>query len=329
LAEKPLPPHLTDSSLLVTLLRSLRGWSQSELAVAAGVEKRTIRRFETGESRLTPEKLGVLCAAVGLPPAFARHGLLPMLRLGLDLASGRRRPPSDSLYDEAEAIGEEIGDRLGAVAKTRLVVLLAEAERSWDERVEHYPPRHEHRQAAEEAWRSLKAHNREERAFLLDAAEELWNWALTELLCVESGRRSGGAGSAEGADLSEAEELAGLALAVAERAFGEEAWKARLQGYATAFVANVLCIQGDLSAADRTLARAWALWNAGGSAPCPLEEWRLLEIEANLRRAQLRFEEALVLQERALRARAQGVEGSGFEPPAAPPEGRDEEGAVN
>jgi transcriptional regulator with XRE-family HTH domain len=317
---KPTSSPRTDTGLLVLLLRSLHGWSQAELASAMGVDLKTIQRYETGESSPSAERMGKLCAAVGLPLPLAQQGLLPMLRLSLEVSGEGHRPPADSLYEDAEAIGQEIGDRLGALAKTRLLVLLANAEQAWDEREQRYPPRPEHREAARRAWRSLETRTSEERALLIEAAEELWNWALTELLCVESGRRSSGPGTGPPAD--EAEELAALALGVAERACGDEAWKARLQGYATAFVANALSANGDLDGADRTLARAWALWNAGGAAPCPLEGWRLLEIEANLRRAQGRFEEALTLQERALSAKAQRMEGEGFEP-SAPAAGKD------
>jgi tetratricopeptide (TPR) repeat protein len=55
--------------------------------------------------------------------------------------------------------------------------------------------------------------------------------------------------------------------------------------------------------ADATLARAWELWKAGEAADSlPLAEWRLLDLEASLRREQHRFPEALARLDEALAA---------------------------
>lgn len=302
----------TETNLLILLLRALHGWSQAELASAAGLDLKTVQRYETGESHPSRERLEQLCTAAGLPPPLARQGLLPLLGLCLGVVRKERTPPSDSSYEDAGAIGAEIGERLGALAQTRLLLLLAEAEQAWEEKERRFPPRPEHRLAAREAWSDLQTRTGEERALLLESAEELWTWAMAELLCAESGRL--GAES----PFEEAEILARLALGVAERVHGDDAWKAHLQGYATAFLANARAARGDLEGADRTLARAWALWNAGLANPSPLQEWRLLEIEAGLRRAQGRFEEALALQERVLRAKEASPEREGFDAGPAP-----------
>jgi tetratricopeptide (TPR) repeat protein len=83
---------------------------------------------------------------------------------------------------------------------------------------------------------------------------------------------------------------------------GEEGWLARLKAYCLFFVGNALRVANDFDGADETIARAWALWNAGADFDPPLlPEWRLFDLEASLRRAQQRFDEAL---ERLDRARA-------------------------
>jgi tetratricopeptide (TPR) repeat protein len=77
----------------------------------------------------------------------------------------------------------------------------------------------------------------------------------------------------------------------------------RMQGYAYAFLANARRVAGDLAAADRTFTLAWRLWRAAGPADEGiLGEWRLLDLEASLRRAQLRLAEALSLLDQALLA---------------------------
>jgi tetratricopeptide (TPR) repeat protein len=96
-------------------------------------------------------------------------------------------------------------------------------------------------------------------------------------------------------------ELADLALRVASRVPGPEGWRSRLQGYGWAFVGNARRVANDLPAADKAFAHAWKLWKAASPGEeGPLPEWRLLDLEASLRRGQRRLPEALELLDRAL-----------------------------
>ncbi|HSK74903.1 MAG TPA: hypothetical protein VLQ45_00465, partial [Thermoanaerobaculia bacterium] len=149
------------------------------------------------------------------------------------------------------------------------------------------------RREAGKLWVWLKAESREGRRELVECFPELWSWALAVRLCEESVRAAARRAEA-------ALELADLALFVVRRVPGSEAWRSRLQGFAWAFVANARRVANDFDGADHAFARAWELWQAGaGSESDLLPEWRLLDLEASLRREQQRFPEALDLLRRA------------------------------
>src|SRR5688500_636738 len=101
--------------------------------------------------------------------------------------------------------------------------------------------------------------------------------------------------------VEEALELADLALSIAERVPGETNWRSRVQGYCWAHIANARRVANDHAGADEALARAWDLWRVGAAHSDPelLAEWRLLDLEASLRRDQRRFSESLELLDKA------------------------------
>jgi tetratricopeptide (TPR) repeat protein len=95
-------------------------------------------------------------------------------------------------------------------------------------------------------------------------------------------------------------ELARLASSLAERVDGGEGRRSRARGYSLAFESNAERVATEFDRADATFRRAWQLWHTGtATEPDPLAEWRMLDLEASLRRAQWRFSEALELLERA------------------------------
>ena len=105
--------------------------------------------------------------------------------------------------------------------------------------------------------------------------------------------------------VEDALELANLALSIAERVPGEEGRRSRLMGYCWAHVGNARRVANDLSGADEAFTRTWDLWLAGAdSGPDSLAEWRLLDLEASLRRAERRFQAALELLDKAQAAAA-------------------------
>jgi tetratricopeptide (TPR) repeat protein len=123
---------------------------------------------------------------------------------------------------------------------------------------------------------------------------EFWSWGLCELLCDESVK-------AAADDAAKALDLAELAVLVAELVPGPEGGPPRLRGWAWAFLGNARRVHGNLVEADEAFARSRELWEAGASGdPGLLDESRLLDLEASLRREQRRLPAALELLDRAL-----------------------------
>lgn len=278
--------HEKRSPEAVTLLalRSARGWPTKRLAEELGLaEERLIARYERGEKPISRETLDRMGTGLGyssetVEALLAAHRLLLFPSPQEDRSPVALRPEQRARIDrDALAAGWALTEELRAELS----------------RIERRRNAEAARREAEELWERFKTATRQERRHLVEIHSEFRSWALALRVCEESARMA-----AHRAD--EALELADLALLISRRVAGEERWCSRLQGYAWAFVANARRVANDFDGADEAFAQAWALWRAGaGSAPDLLPEWRLLDLEASLRREQLRFSEALGLLDRA------------------------------
>ncbi|HEY3566467.1 MAG TPA: helix-turn-helix transcriptional regulator [Thermoanaerobaculia bacterium] len=274
---------LSAKALALIYLREERRWTQKELAAARGISSyRVISRYENGEDPLSRKELDTLAALLG----FSREAVDALLFVH-SLVSPPRAEESDvpmgltpeelrgidhAVLSEAWIQSAELRSYLQAETRKRKL----EADR-----------RH-----AGELWDHLKPLPSRERRELVEDSPEFQTWALVERLCLESERAA--AGSAE-----RARDLASLALFAAARVQGAASWLSRLQGYAWAYRANAERVANDHPAADRSFARAWELWRAGEDGGL-LPEWRMLSLEASLRRDERRYPEALSLLDRAL-----------------------------
>lgn len=254
-----------DLGLALFLMRTVRGWSQTEMARAAGITSSMLSEFERGRRNPSQKSLERLTKAAGVPLS-ALHEVLPALRsLREAVESGvvERRPYQDI-----------IAAQVGTVTDNLLRASLELVFRGHLAKREIPPPRPEEREEAPELWNRLRSFAPQDQILLLEEAEEYRKWALCELICHES---------AEAARESpeRAVELSRLALRIAELVPGEEAWRSRLQGYAWAHVGNARRASGDLAGAEEALLRAGLLWRAGASAePGLLDEARITELEA-------------------------------------------------
>jgi transcriptional regulator with XRE-family HTH domain len=281
---RTVPPPL---SLALAHLRTMRGWTQQELSAAAGVGGHLICDFETGTRRtLHRDTLERLVAPMGYAPEDVT---LALLFQGSVSAASRDlclSPLEPSPADLRRA--RRLAARVGLAETSRLYQQLLELARF--RRLEQA------RRRAAGLWESLRrcppARLREQ----ISRSPQLHDWALAERLCDESVRAAaGGAARALG--------LASAALRAAELSPGDAPWRSRLQGYCWAFVGNAQRVEVDLAAADASFATAWRLWREGEPrAAGPLGEWRLLDLEASLRRDQRRFAAAFELLDRALAA---------------------------
>lgn len=275
---KPPPPY----GLTLTILRLAKGWSQKDLAEATGLSRGVISEYETGATELTRDRLEWLAAAIGWPP-----GSVDRVLFGLGLMQPHPDAPVSPVDPDEE--DRRIIDQAVAVGARET----AEALRAQLIGERRQEKARQARQHAEALWLRLKPFSAAGRRARVARELEYHDPFLCERLCAESVK-------AAASDASRARALAELALYVAERVPGPPAWLSRLQGYAWAFIGNARRVSNDLPAADAAFAHAWTLWSNGTAGSDLLDETRLLDLEASLRRDQRRFVEALELHDLAL-----------------------------
>jgi len=277
---RSIPPPL---SVTLTSLRTAQGWTQKDLAQAVGISKKLISFYERGRSVLSRQMLERMVAAMGLGPAAIDSHLasLQSIRASVEIPDSPVGPTA----------GEHRRIETASAAAAREAV---DQTRSVMTRAFQAPRIRRARQEAEELWSSLKGRPIHARCALVDGEEKYRSWALCERLCAESEK-------AAPADAGRAVELAGLALRIAGLIPAPEAWRSRLQGYAWAHLGNARRVAGDLPGSEEAFVRGRKLWESGAAAdPGLLDEGRVLDLEASLRRAQRRFPEALALHDQAL-----------------------------
>ena len=278
------PPPL---SLALNYLRSAQGWSQKELAEAAGIPANLISDYERGRKTLSRERLELMAAHMGLPSTAVDRALFFLQ--AIREASGEPGPPGPHDW-RIEAVAAQSAMLMSDFTRRMLGMLTAEMRAL------------EARQQAASLWVRLKRYTAAQRRMIVEELAEFRNWALCELLCEESIKAA-----ADSAD--RALELANLALHVAERIPGEEAWRSRVQGYAWAHVGNARRVKGDLPGADEAFGFSKRRWRTGSANDSSLlDETRLFGMEASLRIEQRLLDEGLSLLNQALMVSTRGDE---------------------
>jgi len=258
-------------------LRVAKGWSQRELAAAAGLAPNLLSDYERGRKPLSAERAHRLVGALGLNLSALDRALLFVTTL----ESPDRDRPHARRADEPGANG-------GLAARPA-------RSRGWIEVAR--PPAAERAEALH-VWSRLACHPVKERRLLVERDPGARSWALAELVA--------GLSLKEVVDSPpRARELAALAVRIAELSPGEERWRASLQSYAWAHVANAHRVGNDMRAAEVALGRAKALQARGDAATGPLNEHMAGRFESSLLRDLGRTREALDVLDRML-AVAQG-----------------------
>jgi tetratricopeptide (TPR) repeat protein len=279
--QKPVPTPLSEA---VQRLKRELDWEEEQIGQTLGVSRKVVHNKLNGWSKLTREEAEAIVEMMGLPPAAA---LEASLFFGRWIEAAKRpEPPLDPDQENLRRC-EVVAGLIGVhVAKAVFPELLQ------DMRMKRIARDRE--RAAECGRYLLRLQTNEERQERIREAEDYQSWALVEWLCDASVRAA--------ADKpARAVELAELALFIVPLVPGPDCRRHRLEGYATFFLANALRVRNDLDEADAAVQRGWASWRAGADDDfLPLEEGRLFDLEASLRRAQRRFDEALALLERAL-----------------------------
>src|SRR5580692_8402249 len=173
--------HPEDLKLLVRFLRSLRDWSQKELAAAAQLDPSSIARYENGRTVPNPKALARLTAAVGVPSSLAETCLLPAIATvrAAHSAGGGTSAELGSIAAELERSLAAIGR---SAAATFLAALAKPAE-PWERRG---PPAEADRMLAARLWQTLAPLAPGEQRLLVEKSRAFQTWALAERLCHES-----------------------------------------------------------------------------------------------------------------------------------------------
>ena len=85
--------------------RGLLGWSQAELAKAAGLSEPTVKRFETGQTNVSEAAIAKMVAALAEAGVFLTNGHEPGVKM--------RRPTTEeraAAYDEIRRMTKSIED---------------------------------------------------------------------------------------------------------------------------------------------------------------------------------------------------------------------------
>jgi tetratricopeptide (TPR) repeat protein len=279
----------------ITWLRCKCGWTKRRLAKALGfTDDSVLSKYERGDHSLTRDMAEFVVSPLPHPPEA-----LDVLASAHDLIFPESLPEAPSpvsLTPEERRRAHRAGMAGAAAAATAIAREVARRiEREKEDAA---------RQEARELWERLQGALPEDRHDLVACFPELRSWPLALLACEASVR-------AAARNVKEALNLATLAVSIAERVPAPETWRQRLEGYCWAHLGNVRRVAEEFDGADKAFAQAWTFWNAGADSDPPLlTEWRMLDLEASLRREQRRFSEAL---ERLDQAR----EASGSDPAAA------------
>ncbi len=246
--------------LCLYILRSVRGWSQGEMAKALEAPASTISEYERGK-RYVPERIVRHAAtAVGVP---ARE-LLALETSLRDLQSAVLRMPIPR-SDLRDGAAEELHLGFEDLAR-RVVERLLGSSPAWktsSRSTRDLVP-------ADVLWSEIERCGMEERFLIVEEGVEYQTWSFCKLLCEKSLAADGGA-----------EALAGLALQVAERIPGDDDWRACVQAFAWAHLGRARWDRGDPAGAEQAFGRFRELWEKGASMrPLLLDDVRTADLEA-------------------------------------------------
>lgn len=275
------PPKIpAPLGLALEILLTSHGLSGQVLSAAAGVSPSTISESIWGDG-LTRERLDEFGRSLGLSPLDVERSV-QAARLALPPRSASAVwSPVDPTPEERRIDEKAAAMAAGEMAHRVLDTLLRE-----------------HRSANRK--RGLEEGRRLAKELLIRGVriEGEAPWGLVVALCEASE-------NAAPKNPTRALEVARLAVEMARQVAldvpGSEGFRLRLEGWATAFVANAERVLGqDLPGASRQWIEVWSLWRSGQDPAGLLSEGYLLDMEASLRRDQGRIDLALKLHEEAL-----------------------------
>ena len=283
-------PYLWGKALIV-LREVVRGWTQQQLADAAGIQRSLLSQYESGRKTTNLMTLRRIVAAMDLNPSLLDRtvSFLQLAFAEARLSGAMAADPDDPAWSSIERIAGRLESAMadpvraaGEAARMALVQFTHEARAL------------EARDRAPALWGRLRLLPAHERRAAIQQQAELRSWALVEVVCAESLK-------AAPDKPEQALDLAELAARIAAAVPGSPGWRARVEGSAWAHVGNARRVLGDLKSAGEAFDRFSKLWKAGApSDPGLLNEALVLGLEASFRRGNRQLPEALALLDRAL-----------------------------
>ncbi len=273
----------SDCSVLLVFFRTGLGWSQTALAEAAGISPSLLNDYEKGRKTLERERLEYLAGFMGIPPERVDGSLADLAQTRAASRAASASPGSrGEIYSHAEVVALRAGRLIADTVRSLMELLIVEGDAIVQ------------RQLADQQIVRLRKRTPGQRLLLVEGGREFRNWALAERAALDSV-------SLAPNHPQEAREWAELAVRIAEMVPGEESWRWRLQGWTLHFRGNAERACDELPAAQKSLTLGCKLWESGkaGDLGVLTEAW-LPWIEANLKRAQRRFAEALQKIDEAL-----------------------------
>ena len=247
------------AGLVVQLFRFMAGRHQHELSERTGIDTKRISRYEQGKIRPHRSTLERLAAGVGVSSNRLDQLLALFLTVCTESASAestatRRASAESEPTDWAEDLAQlaaEIAEDLQPEIHQALRELDAELNAP-------APPQSPEaaRDQARELWRRFEPLPDRIRRLVIEHGEEYQTWAFCERLCEASLE------AAEQAP-EEGQNLADLALSVAESAQGSGVLRQRLTAFALSCAARADDLAGESEEAAEKRARAKDLWQPG------------------------------------------------------------------
>ncbi len=288
------------------MLREALDLSQSDLSRESGVKRSSICEYEAGTTTPDASTLERLLRGMNFQWSALDLGGWFLERLFSECVSADALGPrpaasvADALVAEARKAFAGAAEAGKAAARLQELLALAgqgkvpgsageEAPELAADREPSLPDRALARDIVGRLRRLTHSQQREE----LEQAPAWCRWAVCEALCYESQRVCGNK-PVQALALSE------LALAAADTAAGDEAWREKLRSIAWAHIGNALRAGNDLKQSDHAFVEAERhLEAAVGARTDLLEEGLVFALKASLRRAQRRFDESADLLRRA------------------------------
>jgi tetratricopeptide (TPR) repeat protein len=277
---------------LIAHLRWLRGgWTKAWLSRETGIDVSQLSRYEGGTEPRSSNLNRILSAlGVSFRVLETIRWALRVLRKLVRSGGKARLPAVGAAREQIRSAVLEGVDQSLAFASLELALLSAVVPDAGLA----IPAEEDHRRV-DSLWEWLEGLPDRRRRLFIRGTRTFGEWLLCPRICRASEQ-------AAAHKPAEALELAELALFAAEHADVPDAFRPRLKGACTGFLANAQRVGTGLPVAEATFARAWKLWQEGEDQQGLLSEARLLDLEASLRRDQRLFAQALAVHDKAIKS---------------------------